>query len=98
MASYDWPGNIRELKNTLWRASILAEGRPISGAALNLPQQVDAGEPGQGGGDFSLESAERRAIDAALNETRGNRAKAAQLLGIARSTLHEKLRSRPTSR
>ncbi len=92
LAAYGWPGNIRELKNTLWRAAILAEGRPISGAALNLP--------GLGTGvrapdaDFSLAAAEQRAIDAALAETGGNRVRAAQLLGIARSTLHEKLRHR----
>jgi DNA-binding NtrC family response regulator len=95
LAAYGWPGNIRELKNTLWRASILAEGRPISAAALNLPLHVGRDRPGSPNTiDFSLESAEWRAIDAALTETGGNRARAAQLLGIARSTLHEKLRTR----
>ena len=92
LASYAWPGNIRELKNTLWRASILAEGRAISAASLTLPGVVAhiASPPG----DRTLAAAERRAIDAALADTGGNRVKAAQLLGIARSTLHEKLRAR----
>ncbi len=91
LASYAWPGNIRELKNTLWRASILAEGHPIEPAMLNLPSahQVPAN---QRTSDHSLAAAEARAIDAALTQTGGNRARAAQLLGIARSTLHEKLR------
>ena len=97
LAAYGWPGNIRELKNTLWRASILAEGRPISAAALNLPLHAGGGRAGSPHTiDFSLESAHWRAIDAALTETGGNRARAAQLLGIARSTLHEKLRTRTT--
>jgi DNA-binding NtrC family response regulator len=97
LAAYGWPGNIRELKNTLWRASILAEGRPISAAALNLPLHVGGSGAGASGTiDFSLAASEWRAIDAALAETGGNRARAAQLLGIARSTLHEKLRTRNT--
>jgi DNA-binding NtrC family response regulator len=97
LAAYGWPGNIRELKNTLWRASILAEGRPISAAALNLPLHAGGARAGSPHAiDFSLESAHWRAIDAALTETGGNRARAAQLLGIARSTLHEKLRTRTT--
>ena len=92
LAGYAWPGNIRELKNTLWRASILAEGRAITSAALNLPGTAVSGPPADA--DLSMAAAELRAIDAALVATGGNRVKAAQLLGIARSTLHEKLRSR----
>ena len=96
LAAYGWPGNIRELKNTLWRASILSEGQPISASALNLPVRPGVGEPARMT-DFTLESAEERAIAAALAESGGNRVRAAQLLGIARSTLHEKLRGRPTA-
>ena len=92
LVTYSWPGNIRELKNALWRATILAEGRPITSAALNLPRAGDTSEVGSG--DLTLAGAEYRAIDAALAVTGGNRAKAAQLLGIARSTLHDKLRAR----
>lgn len=92
LAAYAWPGNIRELKNTLWRASILAEGRAISAASLNLPGLTAAAAPVVA--DPSLAAAELRAIDSALAATGGNRVKAAHLLGIARSTLHEKLRAR----
>lgn len=92
LAEYDWPGNLRELKNTLWRASILAEGRAVSAAALNLPVS-EAGSNAVC--DFSLAAAEARSINTALARTGGNRARAAELLGIARSTLHEKLKHRP---
>jgi len=96
LAAYGWPGNIRELKNTLWRASILAEGQPISASALSLPVRPSEGESARVT-DFTLLSAEARAIAAALAESGGNRVRAAQLLGIARSTLHEKLRGRPNA-
>lgn len=91
LARYDWPGNIRELKNTLWRAAILSDGKPITPRELNLPTSGSAPTPIS---DLSLAAAEQRAIDAALAATGGNRARAAAALGIARSTLQEKLRQR----
>jgi two-component system, NtrC family, response regulator AtoC len=93
---YHWPGNIRELKNTLWRAAILAEGRPIASEMLGLPQAAADALLRPSAADLSMAAAEARAIDAALAATDGNRAKAATLLGMARSTLHEKLRARVT--
>ncbi len=94
LCDYAWPGNIRELKNTLWRASILAEGAPITAAMLALPSTRSTVASVADPSAATLAVAEARAIDAALVQTDGNRAKAAQLLGIARSTLHEKLRAR----
>jgi DNA-binding NtrC family response regulator len=85
---YPWPGNVRELKNTLWRAALLADGAPIEPRHLSLPQ-LSTHAPA---GPVSLAEAERRAIDAALRATEGNKVRAAQLLGIARSTLIEKLK------
>lgn len=92
LTAYRWPGNIRELKNTLWRASILAEGRPIAAEMLTLPTTgapVGEAAPPE---DMTLAAAERRAIGRALEASGGNRAQAAIRLGIARSTLHQKLR------
>ncbi len=94
LAAYDWPGTIRELRNTLWRASILAEGRTIQpqhlGLAAPLADVAAADVPSNG--VCTLAEAERRAIDAALAATDGNRTRAAEALGIARSTLLEKLK------
>lgn len=94
LVAYDWPGNIRELKNALWRATILADGGTI------LPEHLGLGATRIVTTDrevalpvMTLANAERRAIDAALASTRGNRTRAATLLGIARSTLNEKLRT-----
>ena len=88
IARYDWPGNVRELKNTLWRASLLAEGGEIQPRHLSLPQPDEpvASAP------VTLADAERAAIVEALAATGGNRVHAAQRLGIARSTLLEKIK------
>ena len=85
---YDWPGNVRELKNTLWRAALLAEGGEIEPRHLSVPERADAAAPAP----VTLEDAERVAITDALAATSGNRVQAAQRLGIARSTLLEKIK------
>jgi two-component system response regulator HydG len=100
LGEYPWPGNIRELKNTLWRAAILADGAPIEPAHLGLPGVSGSGPEGTAGARsrgpvVTLEASERAAIEAALHASRGNRSAAARQLGIARSTLLEKLKRYP---
>jgi len=85
---YEWPGNLRELKHTLWRAALLSDGALIEPRHLSLPLTTSAPPAGP----LTLAEAERRAIIAALHATKGNKVRTAQLLGIARSTLLEKLR------
>jgi DNA-binding NtrC family response regulator len=102
LVDYAWPGNIRELKNTLWRATILADGACIGPEHLGLGtvalrQTTPTGGSAavDAGAVLTLADAERRAIETALSATGGNKARAATLLGIARSTLNEKLRREP---
>jgi DNA-binding NtrC family response regulator len=94
LLAYPWPGNIRELRNTLWRASILAEGGLIAPSHLGLTSASDGGESLASGPNSvrTLADAERAAISAALAAAGDNRTRAAELLGIARSTLVEKLK------
>jgi DNA-binding NtrC family response regulator len=101
LVGYHWPGNIRELKNAMWRATILAEGSPIGPEHLALADAPSPGGSGLAPGGAgrpaegtvpTLEEAERRAIQSALGVTGGNKLRAAELLGIARSTLTEKLK------
>jgi DNA-binding NtrC family response regulator len=96
LAAYSWPGNIRELRNVLEKASMLSEQRRLQtrdlAAVLPVFAQPDSGAAA------SLRSlaqvvadAERAAIRAALQAAHGNKSLAAQALGVSRGTLYEKL-------
>lgn len=92
LLAYNWPGNIRELRNVLERSLILCENNVISDKAL--PQELVnkvADKIGGGNGLFSLEEVEREHILRALNYFNGNRQQAADALGIGRKTLYRKL-------
>jgi DNA-binding NtrC family response regulator len=91
---YQWPGNIRELRNVIERATILAEGEFIEPRHLP-PTLVSRGEetlptvtlsPGT-----TVDEAERRLILLTLDHTRNNKTRAAEILGISLKTLHNKL-------
>ncbi len=95
LVEYSWPGNVRELKNAIWRAAILADGTPIRRGHLGLrePDAEDRPpEPQRPLHASSLEAAERETIRRSLADTHGNRTHAARQLGIARSTLLEKIK------
>ena len=90
LGRYDYPGNVRELRNILERASLLADGNVIGVA--DLPAEVrDAAPPPEGGKEPPLRSAERQALQAALDAHRGSRRKLAESLGISERTLYRKL-------
>jgi DNA-binding NtrC family response regulator len=91
---YPWPGNIRELRNVIERATILADGEFIQLKHLP-PTLVAKGEetlptltlaPGT-----TVDEAERRLILMTLEHTRNNKTRAAEVLGISLKTLHNKL-------
>lgn len=86
---YHWPGNVRELRNVIERACILAPADIIMPALLVL-EPLPAHPAGNGHG--TLADAEKRHILTALNQCDGNKSRAAELLGISRSTLKEKLK------
>jgi two-component system response regulator HydG len=92
---YDWPGNIRELENCLERAVIMARGEVIAPADLPPHIQVLSGKESQAidfPSGISLEEVERALILKTLEETGGNRSRAAEILGINRRTLLNKLK------
>ena len=85
---YDWPGNLRELRNTLERALILSRGDTIS--LCHLPPELLA-TASQGDRSMRLQDVERAHIVRVLESCGGNRTRAAEVLGISRSTLKRNL-------
>jgi DNA-binding NtrC family response regulator len=107
LLEHSWPGNVRELQNCLERAAILCDGREIR------PEHLRLGDGATGGpslGDVldlsgplaevsrrAAARAEEEAIARALSDTGGDRAAAAERLGISVSTLARRIRSAPES-
>ena len=98
LRSYGWPGNIRELENSVERALILADGGLLTAAHFGIV--VVGGSPAEGTGEHgpeetasgSLADVEKHTILAALERTRGNKTQAAAILGITRTQLYTRLR------
>src|SRR5580765_5545591 len=99
LKAYRWPGNVRELKNAVERAAILADS--VIGAEL-LPRPAISGSPLMAGPDgngpilpvrigSSLEEVERQVILATLEQLKGDKKNAAQVLGISLKTLYSRL-------
>ncbi|HVH37580.1 MAG TPA: PEP-CTERM-box response regulator transcription factor [Sphingomicrobium sp.] len=89
--AYAWPGNVRELENRIKRAVIMADGKAIGAADLDLPGTVEE-EPDAINLRAVREVADRRAIRQALSRTENNISGAAKLLGISRPTLYDLLK------
>ncbi len=104
LETYDWPGNVREMENVIERTVALTDGEVIE--RRDLPPQIGGGEEGgedldlllprvtEGGIDMPrlISGVEKRLIREALDLGRGIKARAADLLGINRTTLVEKMK------
>ncbi|OGW55023.1 MAG: hypothetical protein A2Z46_03175 [Nitrospirae bacterium RBG_19FT_COMBO_55_12] len=88
---YPWPGNVRELKNVLERAAALSDGERIEVRDLFLSQGKKSITI-EGLSGKTLEEIEKAAIHATLKSVSGNKTAAAKALGIAYSTLYEKMK------
>jgi len=95
LMGYNWPGNVRELENAIERAVILANGPVLNAGDFEEPigsetyEEKEKAYPFEG---MSLEEVERRHIEYTLRQTDYNKSRAAELLGINRTTLWKKLR------
>jgi DNA-binding NtrC family response regulator len=97
--NYSWPGNVREVRNTLERAVIVCDGAVIETRHLppgfgqttvrTSPEDPDAVRLGVG---TTVEEAERLLILKTLTATSNNKTRAAEILGISLKTLHNKLK------
>jgi DNA-binding NtrC family response regulator len=107
LQGYAWPGNIRELRNFCENAVVLRRGGSLTEYDLEARYRgtpsAGAGGPASGpgsagaatGSSLSVEENEKRLLQEALIKARGNRTKAAKLMGISRRTLHRKVAQWP---
>jgi len=105
LVRYDWPGNVRELKNVIERAMLLDAQDALlvahlppeirGGAPLDMPVVTRASAASVTSPFFpmTLRDVERIQIERTLEQTNGNKSRAAAILGISRQTLREKLKS-----
>jgi DNA-binding NtrC family response regulator len=95
LRQHDWPGNVRQLRNAVERAVLMAEGSVVR--SVHLPAEIRA--PASGVMPPAIEAfgtlaeVERRYIERVLEQTGGHMSRAAEVLGIHRNTLRRKLES-----
>ncbi len=94
LAEHNWPGNVRELRNVLERAILVAQGKVI--AAADLPPDFRAMRRGPAPDlvlpvGTTIDAAEKTLIMKTLDQTKQNKTRAAEILGISLKTLHNKL-------
>ncbi|KYZ76036.1 Fis family transcriptional regulator [Anaerosporomusa subterranea] len=99
LLDYDWPGNVRELSNVCERIVVLSAGRTIDVSDIRRVLAVDESlpeheeqQPRRLNQATNLREEERLSVRNALAATRGNKTKAANLLGISRTTLWRRIR------
>jgi two-component system response regulator HydG len=97
---YSWPGNIRQLRHVIEAAAVVSDGFEIGPEQLphDLSLADSAAVRAAARSRMSLRELEEAYIEEVLRTTRGNKTAAARILGIARKTLHERLRARDRRR
>ena len=99
MAVYSWPGNVRELENVIENACMMTEGRFID--INDLPETLRNKSVPHSTADetlFSLEEVQKRHVMRVLERVGGNKAQAAEILGIGRATIYELLSKMKTEK
>ncbi len=92
MMAYSWPGNIRELRNTVESCVVMARGKTVE--LEELPPQISAESAEESISikiGSTVDEAEKQLIFATIDYCKGNKTKAAEMLNIGRKTLHRKL-------
>jgi two-component system, NtrC family, response regulator HydG len=102
MVAYPWPGNIRELRNAVEYAFVLAKGKSIG--VEHLPEKLSAHTPGTAdwavypvrqpavSGTISVKQSEKADLVDALHKADGNQTRAAQILGVSRVTVWKRMK------
>ncbi len=91
LKDYYWPGNVRELQNVVQRVMIMSDSETVE--AHDLPSLMKNSVPYYSGNDRTLAQVEIEHIQNVLASVNGNKTRAAQILGIDRKTLRERLKA-----
>jgi DNA-binding NtrC family response regulator len=91
LQAHSWPGNVRQLRNVLERAALLSDHAVLEPSDIDEPRGPSP-SPAPSGSRLSLDEVERRHIEAVLREERGGVAAAAEVLGLSRSALYERIK------
>jgi DNA-binding NtrC family response regulator len=99
LLEYSWPGNVRELRNAIERAILLCDGGLITREHLPTPPRRSLPALNGNGVDtlalpadgIDLAAVERGFLERALGQAKGNKTKAARLLGLSRAQLYSRL-------
>lgn len=94
LTARSYPGNVRELENTVTRLVALSDGGPLGKALLDEPVSPGAAPPSKEAGSFRerVEHLERTLLTQALTAAQGNQSEAARQLGLSRATFLDKLK------
>ena len=96
LCNYDWPGNIRELRNVLERALLRSHGPELDAASIIMPSDAASAAPAPAGDNVArrgtLDEIERDYIEQVLREEKGSIDRVAARLGISRSAVYYKAR------
>jgi DNA-binding NtrC family response regulator len=97
LSNYDWPGNVRQLRNTIRTMVVMCDRdrldvQDIPPEIAQRRQLLAGSRPAAALGDVSLDQLEKQAIEETLAKTNGNREKAAKILGIGERTLYRKIK------
>src|SRR5580704_11708968 len=93
LEDYHWPGNIRELRNTVERMAILTRGEVLEAESVPVEIRIARSAGTRGNLREAKESAEREHILRALEESKWNVSSAARVLGMERTNLHKRIRA-----
>src|SRR5580700_1575191 len=93
LEDYSWPGNIRELRNTVERMAILTRGEVLEAESVPVEIRIARSAGTRGNLREAKESAEREHILRALEESKWNVSSAARVLGMERTNLHKRIKA-----
>lgn len=94
LSRHSWPGNVRELENVIGNACIMAQDKVVRDIDLPEVIRTQTIRPDTGAGFITLEEVQSRHLEYVLKMLDGNKARAAEVLGISRATIYEMLARR----